>query len=340
MLHKIIKRLLLIQLLLGCVVMLTAQVEKEYYELTAEPDDNQNYIARDYVKLKPNFHYKASGQTTATNPEFGSHMEYLYMRYTTKGIPTTPVIRSLPPHVFAYVYSHHSSEANDFIEFLEKTTDYDDSKIEPIDVAPTYFKAAIDRSLVFDADYLGSINPSPRLPFSTSNAIGSLPGSVNVSPSGAATYTIPVTLPPGTAGIMPNLSIVYNSQSPSGMLGLGWTIGGFSAITRVPANLHDDSKIEEVNFSSNDRFALDGNRVVEIDGAYGEDGTEYRTKVETYSRIYSYGRKGNGPEKFIVETKDGKTLEYDSRFVANGQNDVIMWLLNKVTDISGNYYTT
>jgi len=36
---------------------------------------------------------------------------------------------------------------------------------------------------------------------------GATPGSHQVSPSGAFTYTIPIATPPGTAGIEPKLSL-------------------------------------------------------------------------------------------------------------------------------------
>jgi hypothetical protein len=214
---------------------------------------------------------------------------------------------------------------------------------EPSLKTPTIFKASIDEFLTFDADYLDGENPDPTLPFSTSNSIGTIPGTAGVSPRGAATYTIPINLPPGTAGVMPNLSIVYNSQSGSGMLGHGWTVGGFSAITRIPTNLQDEQYIDGVNFNSNDRFALDGNKLVIYSGEYGESGAQYRTQMETFSRIHSYETIDGAPKRFLVETKDGKKLEYgytsDSRFISSGEAAVVTWLLNKVEDINGNYYT-
>jgi hypothetical protein len=61
---------------------------------------------------------------------------------------------------------------------------------------------------------------------------GSLKGNLSVSPSGAAIYTVPIDLPPGIAGMVPNLSLVYNSQSGDGSAGRGWDLAGLSTIHR------------------------------------------------------------------------------------------------------------
>jgi len=49
--------------------------------------------------------------------------------------------------------------------------------------------------------------------------VGTLPGSFSVSPSGAATYAIPIDLPPGRAGMTPELAFVYNNHTPSTIMG-------------------------------------------------------------------------------------------------------------------------
>lgn len=70
----------------------------------------------------------------------------------------------------------------------------------------------------------------------TSLPVGAIPGSADVTAMGAATYNIPIEVVPGTQGVQPNLSVVYNSMAGIGILGSQWDLGGLSAITRVGQN--------------------------------------------------------------------------------------------------------
>jgi hypothetical protein len=168
-------------------------------------------------------------------------------------------------------------------------------------------------------------------------------GEFKVNESGAVTYSIPITVPPGTAGIKPNLSIAYSSQGSNGLLGIGWSLGGLSVISRCPATLAQDSFIDPVDFDDNDRFCLDGERLMAVNGVYGADGTMYYTEQNTFRQVISSGQAGIGPEKFTVKTKSGLTMEYgytaDSRIEAQGKDSVLLWTLNKIQDTKGNYLT-
>ena len=115
---------------------------------------------------------------------------------------------------------------------------------------------------------------------------GAIPGSLAVDESGAATYSIPIAVPPGTAGMQPSLSLNYSSHSGNGLLGIGWSLGGLSVIHRCPRTYAQDGVRGGVNYDANDRYCIDGQRLVAISGSYGADGTEYRTEVERFQQSH------------------------------------------------------
>jgi hypothetical protein len=170
-----------------------------------------------------------------------------------------------------------------------------------------------------------------------------LSGQFAVSESGAATYTIPIQVPPGTGGMEPRLALAYNSQGGNGLLGVGWSLSGLSVITRCPRTMAQDGVRGGVNFDLNDRYCLDGQRLIAISGANGAANTEYRTERESFAKIVSYGSAGNGPASFKVWTKDGLVMEYgataNSAIEAQGKTSIAVWAVNKVSDVKGNYYT-
>jgi hypothetical protein len=170
---------------------------------------------------------------------------------------------------------------------------------------------------------------------------GPTPGSFRVTESGAAEYRIPIRVPPGIGGMEPKLALVYNSQSGNGLLGVGWNLEGLSAITRCPRTMAQDGVRGGINYDSNDRYCLDGQRLMAIAGTYGAEGTEYRTERESFSRIVSFGQAGSGPAWFKVWTKSGQILEYgrtiDSRIEAQGKASVRVWAVNRMSDTTSNY---
>ena len=178
--------------------------------------------------------------------------------------------------------------------------------------------------------------------FSTGNALaqihhsGATPGQFAVQSSGASTYTVPLSVPPGISGMQPELNLIYSSQAGNGPFGIGWFLSGLSAISRCPATVAQDGFIDPVDFDNNDRFCLDGQRLVPI----ATGASEYRTEIDSFAKITSSGPTDN-PDQFVVKTKDGKTLVYglnDARIEANGINagKVRLWALKSNTDVSGN----
>lgn len=196
----------------------------------------------------------------------------------------------------------------------------------------------------------------PQLDAANDSAF-SLPGKLVATPNGTAAYTIPLMLPPGTAGMVPSLSLVYDSAGTNGSAGLGWNLAGMSSIERCGRTLDPDGATGSVRFDSNiggnsseltDRLCIDGRRLILVNGddshtAYWATGAEYRTEPESFTRVTTVM---NGNERtFKVETRDGRTAYYgdttDSYIQALNRvgidEQAYRWRLSRVTDRSGNY---
>jgi RHS repeat-associated protein len=170
-----------------------------------------------------------------------------------------------------------------------------------------------------------------------------VPGQPGVSQTGAFTYTIPIAVPPGSAGVKPSLSLNYSSHGTDGYMGLGWSLGGLSSITHCPRTIAEDSVHGGVNYDTNDRYCLDGQRLILISGTYGADSSQYRTEIEGFREIIAHGSAGNGPAWFEVHLRTGQVLQYgdttSSQILAVGSTTARAWALNQFTDTKGNYYT-
>lgn len=174
----------------------------------------------------------------------------------------------------------------------------------------------------------------------TTLPVGSLKGSADVA-NGAASYVVPIEVPAGTNGVVPSLSIIYSSQANRGNMGTGWGISGLSSITRGLKTIYYDGAAAPVELSSNDKFLLDGMRLIATQGNYGASGSQYSKETTDFSRTTSYNSIGSGPEWFKHETKEGLILEFgktaDSRFMNLSNTEVIYWALNKMSWPDGNY---
>ena len=183
--------------------------------------------------------------------------------------------------------------------------------------------------------------PTIKAPLIT--LVGHTAGQFSVNDAGSATYNIPITISPGTGGVEPKLALTYNSQGGDGLLGTGWSMQGLSVISRSTKTLEQDNEVRGIDLSRDDTYSLDGERLVAINGNYGEDGTEYRTEQNAFIRVISYGSRNGSPERFKVWTKSGLIMEFGyanpSQIEAQGTSKILYWLVNKVTDTKGNYYT-
>ncbi len=177
-----------------------------------------------------------------------------------------------------------------------------------------------------------------------SKPVGSPKGSGGASGTGGATYSIPIETLSGTNGLEPSISLNYNSQGGDGNFGWGWSLSSLSAITRAgKSNYYNGTNAPVSWTNTNDAFVLDGQRLFVTSGSNGGSGAVYGTENENFNKIESFGGyETMGPVYFRVTAKNGTVMEYgnapDARMTAdNGQNNNMVWLLNRVTDINGNY---
>ena len=177
--------------------------------------------------------------------------------------------------------------------------------------------------------------------------VGATAGTVGVTPAGGASYSIPIAVPVGTTGVQPKLALQYNSQAGNGLVGIGFSVMGISTISRCPTdNYFDDPAnggigVDPVDYDNNDKFCLNGQRMVTVNGVYGADGTEYRTAFESFDKIISHGNTGGAPTSFTVYKKSGEIFTYgksvDSRIIGQSKTQVGSWALKRISDIKGNY---
>ena len=177
-------------------------------------------------------------------------------------------------------------------------------------------------------------------------SIGTMEGSLSVAPTGQAGYSIPIEVPPGVAGMQPTLSISYNTLSGNSPLGVGWAINGFSSISRCKLTQVHDGKFDGVDYDNDDRYCLEGQRLVAVNGAYGALDSEYRKEIDDFSKIVVTEVdtvNSTGPLEFAVYTKAGLRYIYGGKQSArvhkgnSTSQPVFEWKLNRIWDANGNY---
>lgn len=188
---------------------------------------------------------------------------------------------------------------------------------------------------------------------------------IGVSGNGQATYGHAISVPPGIAGMAPNLSLAYTEGGINGPVGVGWSVQGISTITRCGASRPTDGAARAVDFSAADKLCLDGQRLIQTDaagavlatqqndalGLSGSAVREFRTEKDSFARIRAYGQinasvAADGPAYIKVWTKSGQLYEYglnpgnsDANAVvtAQGRTAVMVWAVRRISDTVGNY---
>jgi len=163
----------------------------------------------------------------------------------------------------------------------------------------------------------------------TAGSVADIPETMQFT--GAASYRVPIDLPPGRAGIAPNLAITYSSYLGNGFSGLGWSID-LGAIQR--------STKRAVNYDAKDFVVSMGGSQADLIAKPGWGADYYGNKTDETLLKYHYNPSTRGWE---VTSKDGHKYYYGTT-VASRQdfdqgNKIFKWCLDKVVDPNGNYMT-
>jgi RHS repeat-associated protein len=174
-----------------------------------------------------------------------------------------------------------------------------------------------------------------------SRVVGSVPGSISISLSGSAAYSVSLKVPPGTAGTEPTIQLVYNSQSLGGALGPGWAVSGLSIITRGPRDAFTDGYIAGIKFDDADALYLDGQRIIPVSQSGSGVGRtiEYKKVIDDQTRIVRVGADFEN-SFFKVQTKGGVTLVFNGEGgsrIKLADGTTLLMAESFAIDTSGNY---
>ena len=165
--------------------------------------------------------------------------------------------------------------------------------------------------------------------FALAELPGVTPGSFTVSDSGAANYTLPVSTPAGVAGMSPDLALTYSSKGGNGLMGVGFQLNGFSSsIHRCGGSHATDGRASGVTYTNADKLCFNGQRLILSKGTRWVEGAEYRTEIDSFTKVVYL----NG--KFLVYSKDGLRTWYQWKVTAS--NKIVRWLKSSEHDRSGN----
>jgi RHS repeat-associated protein len=167
---------------------------------------------------------------------------------------------------------------------------------------------------------------------STNNYFGSTAAEFRVSESGAATYNVPISIPQGTAGVTPSVSLSYNSQGGDGILGKGWSLNAQTGIARCPKSLVYDGVQAGVTFTKSDRLCMNGQRLLLARASSTQSYTnldksvsdsQYWSETARYIQMGDVGAyvrphyKSHKLKAFTVENKAGETHYYGRPYDIN-----------------------
>ncbi|WP_440874625.1 RHS repeat-associated core domain-containing protein [Thalassotalea sp. PLHSN55] len=132
-------------------------------------------------------------------------------------------------------------------------------------------------------------------------------GKYYASNKGSLIYNLPIKIPRGIENIEPDLSLRYDSSQQNGITGHGWSLTGYSYISRCPASLIRDGYRSGVNHNDDYKYCFNNERLIEVSN------NEFRLENEQYIKFRRNPSSDdwvaflpNGQEQTFGDNQDSK----------------------------------
>ena len=137
-----------------------------------------------------------------------------------------------------------------------------------------------------------------------------LDGTVGVTATGGASYSVQVQVPKGVGDLQPSIALTYNSQAGNGIVGWGCNITGISVITRGVKNYLYGETPQGIKYTVSDALYMDGRRLILKTGNEGTNGAVYSPEGEPFTTVTLHGSSTSTDSWFEADTNDGMTYEF------------------------------
>lgn len=165
----------------------------------------------------------------------------------------------------------------------------------------------------------------------TSLPVAGVPIVSGISPTGARTYSIPIATVPGY-GLVPRITLQYNSQGTNGIAGYGWSIGGLSSITVSGKTPYYDGDWAAPDPSSSDAvWSLDGVRLVKNTDSY-TSAYQFET-VSGNIKVMKHLASDGVVSYFTAIYPDGRKVKYGWETNASARR---CYPITEIEDVIGN----
>ncbi|HEY5945458.1 MAG TPA: FG-GAP-like repeat-containing protein, partial [Kofleriaceae bacterium] len=166
-------------------------------------------------------------------------------------------------------------------------------------------------------------------------------GSLSVGDRGDAHEHIPIWVPPGRAGIQPELALEYSTGGGNGFAGAGWGLAGLPRITRCKRMRQGDAIAAPILWNEGDTFCIDGEPLVA-----DSDHSWYRKFHDDGSLIIRHRASMSDIGFWRMLTKDGRIYTFggtpDSRVIVKHHlpaDTGMTYALSRIEDRAGNFMT-